>query len=202
LEREAVNPEETGEIQRPDQEATAPEEAADRIITEATETADDIAALAPTRSVRPPQQRPEAPAPRPAETATSAQSADIESALNEAMDAQAPTAPSGPPMTAGERDALRLSVSKCWNVGSLSSDALNTTVVVAVSMAEDGRPETGTIRMLSSSGGNAASARQAFEAARRAIIRCGAGGFDLPREKYAQWREVEMTFNPESMRIR
>jgi hypothetical protein len=42
----------------------------------------------------------------------------------------------------------------------------------------------------------------AFDAARRAIIRCGAKGFDLPAEKYAQWREVEMTFNPESMRIR
>ncbi|MEM6478789.1 MAG: energy transducer TonB, partial [Pseudomonadota bacterium] len=42
----------------------------------------------------------------------------------------------------------------------------------------------------------------AFEAARRAIIRCGAKGFDLPSEKYDQWKEIEMTFNPEQMRTR
>ena len=33
-------------------------------------------------------------------------------------------------------------------------------------------------------------------------LHCGASGFDLPPEKYAQWREIEMTFNPERMRIR
>jgi len=38
-----------------------------------------------------------------------------------------------------------------------------------------------------------------FETARRAIIRCGADGFPLPVEKYGQWREIEMTFNPEGM---
>ena len=48
----------------------------------------------------------------------------------------------------------------------------------------------------------AKKARQAFEAARRAIIRCGAQGFDLPREKYDHWRDIEMVFNPEKMRIK
>ena len=51
-------------------------------------------------------------------------------------------------------------------------------------------------------GGSDTSARQAFEAARRAIIRCGATGYDLPIEKYEQWREIEMTLNPERMRIK
>jgi DhnA family fructose-bisphosphate aldolase class Ia len=69
-------------------------------------------------------------------------------------------------------------------------------------MAETGRPDIASIRMLSHSGGSATAARQAFEAARRAIIRCGADGFDLPREKYEQWRDIEMTFNPEKMRIK
>ena len=77
-----------------------------------------------------------------------------------------------------------------------------TTVVVAVNLSPEGRPESGTIRMLSSSGGSGDAAKQAFEAARRAIIRCGASGFDLPAEKYDQWRDIEMTFNPERMRIK
>ena len=73
-----------------------------------------------------------------------------------------------PPMTQGERDALRVAVQQCWNVGSLSSEALRTTVVVSVEMSQDGRPDSGSIRMVSSSGGGEA-AKQAFEAARRAI---------------------------------
>ena len=93
-------------------------------------------------------------------------------------------------------------MSSCWNVGSLSTEALRTTVVVAVTMAQDGRPDTNSIRMLSSSGGDGASARQAFEAARRAIIRCAGDGYDLPAEKYSHWREIEMTFNPAQMRLR
>jgi hypothetical protein len=111
-------------------------------------------------------------------------------------------APSGPPLTAGEKDALRVSVQRCWNVGSLSSEALRTTVVVGVRMGEDARPVSGSIELLSSSGGSDAAARQAYEAARRAIIRCGANGYDLPKDKYDHWRDIEMTFNPERMRIK
>ncbi|MFT7254284.1 MAG: hypothetical protein ACI81Q_001706, partial [Paracoccaceae bacterium] len=59
-----------------------------------------------------------------------------------------------------------------------------------------------SIRMIGSEGGSDAAARQAFEAARRAIIRCGASGYNLPSDKYDQWRDIEMTFNPEGMRLR
>ena len=105
-------------------------------------------------------------------------------------------------MSAGEKDALRVAVSGCWNVGSLSSEALGTTVIVSVAMSQDARPSIPSIRMLSFSGGSEAAAGQAFEAARRAIIRCGARGYDLPPEKYDHWRDIEMTFNPERMRIK
>ena len=116
--------------------------------------------------------------------------------------AAAPAKASGPPLSRGEKDALRVAVSDCWNTGSLSSEALRTTVVVAVSMARDGKPDTGSIRMLSFEGGNSAAAERAYAAARRAIIRCGASGYQLPSEKYAQWQSIEMTFNPEKMRIK
>ncbi len=69
-------------------------------------------------------------------------------------------------------------------------------------MKQDGKPDIGSIRMVSFSGGSQQAARRAFDAARRAIIRCGARGYDLPADKYAQWKEIEMTFNPENMRIR
>jgi hypothetical protein len=110
--------------------------------------------------------------------------------------------PSGPPLSAGEKESLRVAVSACWNVGSLSSEALQTTVVVSVAMNPDGTPIIGSISLNGSSGGSNAAAKQAFEAARRAIIRCGARGYQLPADKYGQWQNIEMTFNPEKMRVK
>ena len=214
---EEVVPDEAAEVVREETEGGAPEEATTRIVTEAMEDP----SAAPTTSVRPrtrparPEpapvaETPPAPAPQqqaqpqPAETPSTADA--VNDALRQALEggAASPAAggQSGPPMTSGERDALRVAVQQCWNVGSLSSEALRTTVVVAVSMTEDGRPQPETLRMLGHEGGSADAARQAFESARRAIIRCGANGFNLPRDKYDQWREIEMTFNPENMRIR
>ena len=85
-------------------------------------------------------------------------------------------------MTEGEKDALRVAVQQCWNVGSLSSEALRTTVTVGVSVAQDGMPDAGSISMIGFEGGSEAAARQAYEAARRAIIRCGENGFSCRRE--------------------
>lgn len=200
-----VSAEEGAEVERETQEATAPEEATDQIVTEAD---DQQTSLAPTRSVRPQARKPR----RVATPATPAQpsqsSGGTESAVNDALaealggaDPAAPVA-SGPPLTPGEKDSLRVAVQGCWNVGSLSSEALKTTVVVAVSLSRDGKPEVNSIRMLSSSGGSAAAAEKAFGAARRAIIRCSKSGYDLPPDKYGQWRDIEMTFNPERMRIK
>ncbi|MEP3296580.1 MAG: energy transducer TonB, partial [Pseudoruegeria sp.] len=111
-------------------------------------------------------------------------------------------APTGPPLTSGEKNNLVSQISQCWNVGSLSSEALRTTVVVAMEMQPDGKPVSSSLRMVSFEGGNDASAGQAYEAARRAIIRCGAKGFELPSEKFDHWQEIEMVFNPERMRFK
>lgn len=219
--QEAVAPDAEGTpTEQESREATAPEEATTEIVTEATR--------APARSSRPPGRRPAAPTPEVAETveteesevpsvrtqqdpapsdpaqADDADAAAIAAAVASAQTAEPTTqsAPSGPPLSAGEEDALRVAVSNCWNVGSLSSEALQTTVIVSVAMNTDGTPINGSITLDSSSGGSDAAARQAFEAARRAIIRCGSTGFALPSEKFAQWQVIEMTFNPEQMRIK
>lgn len=180
-------------------EAAAPQEATTEIVTEAKESP-----LAPASSPRP-RSRPARPE-RVAEEPTPPAPADTDSAVLAALGETPPQAateiPTGPPLTAGEKDALRLAVQQCWNVGSLSTEALRTVVTVAVTMTREGKPDTASIRLIEASGGSDAAARQAFEAARRAIIRCGSRGFNLPVEKYAQWREIEMTFNPEKMRIR
>ena len=59
---------------------------------------------------------------------------------------------------------------------------MRTTVTVRVDMNRDGKPDIKTIKMTGYEGGSEAAAKQAFEAARRAIVRCGSDGFPLPAE--------------------
>lgn len=204
--REAAVPDIAAETATPQEQPTAPQEAISETVPE-DQQADVTTSAAPTRSARPRARpnRPQPPATPNTETATSDGQADaIAAALAEAatVDVAVAQAPSGPPLTGGEKDTLRLAVSACWNTGSLSSEALRSTVVIGFDMREDGKPVTASIRLISSSGGSDGAAKQAFETARRAIIRCGARGYNLPIDKYAHWREIEMTFNPEKMRIK
>lgn len=170
------------------------------------EPVEDAAATAET-----PEDAPEEPAPDTAtEDAVAAalsealaeEAAAEEAAAAEAAAAAASDLPAGPPMTAGEMDALRVAVQACWNVGALSMEALRTTVTVAVSVGQDGVPDAGSIAMIASNGESDTATQQAFEAARRAIIRCGARGFPLPPEKYDQWQNMELVFDPNGMRMR
>ncbi len=191
--QEATTPDAGAEQVREETEATAPEEAATEIVTEAEQS------RAPTRSVRP-ASRPE----RPTRPAADPIADAVAAAVAEATQAPTtPAAPVGPPLTSGEKDALRVAVEPCWNTGALSSEALRVTVVVGVELTQDAKPIQGSIRMVGFSGGSDAAANQAFETARRAILRCGLrDGFGLPAEKFAQWQNIEMTFNPETMRTR
>jgi hypothetical protein len=74
-------------------------------------------------------------------------------------------------------------------------------VTVGFSLGQDGLV-IGDVRMVSASGGNDAQTSTAFQAARRAILRCQSSGYKLPPEKYDQWQNVEITFDPSGMRLR
>lgn len=63
----------------------------------------------------------------------------------------------------------------CWNVGSMSREAARTTVTVGFNLREDGTVQPNSIRSLDP--GSSPSYRQAFEAAKRAILRCGTKGY-------------------------
>lgn len=191
-------PDQNADSQVADKPATAPQQAAPEIVTEAEKPS-----AAPPRSLRPPS-RPKKPTvalakPQPAAPKENAIDDAVAAVVAETSTATA-AAPSGPPLTAGEKDALRVSVSNCWNLGSSSSEALSTTVVVMVDMSREGRPTA--IKLQSSDGPSENATRIAFDAARRAVIRCGASGYKLPSDKYSQWQNIEMTFNPERMRIK
>lgn len=105
-------------------------------------------------------------------------------------------------MSASEVEGLRIAINKCWNVGALSTEALNTVVTLRVEMKEDGKPDYGSITMTDYSGGSAEAAQRAFEAGRSAITRCGKNGFGLDPAKYGQWDVLNLVFDPSGMRMR
>lgn len=198
--REEISEDVTGEVQQEAQEATAPEETTTELVTEA-----DTISAGPSQSLRP-RARPNRPEPQPepepettAETDAPAEDNTADAIAEAVAAAQRPNVPLGPPLTGREMEGLRVAVGSCWNVGTLSTEAQETKVTVFVALARDGKPDPGSIRMVTHSGGSESAARRVFDTARRAILRCGARGFPLPPEKYGRWREIEMTFDPEGM---
>lgn len=207
VEQAAVTPEEAPAETPPveEQEQTAQEEAATEITTEA-----ETPSSAPLTSKRPPARRPsppvataEAPTPEPDPEPVTDTNA-VNTALAEALGGaeSQPDAPVGPPLTGGEEQGFLRQVEQCWNIGTLSTEAQRTIVTIAFSLGEDGKPVSASLKMIGATGGTDTSAKQAYETARRAILRCGRNGYDMPAEKYAHWREVELTFNPEKMRLK
>ena len=178
----------------PSEKAVKEEAAAETKIEEK-----DTPSKAPTRSLRP-KLRPVNTAPTRADS--------VALALQEAMNAPEPvapveqSAPSGPPMTQGERDSLQLAVEACWQVdpGSLSA---NVVITMAMEFTPDGKLVAGSLRMINSEGGSGGAVNTAFQKARGAILRCkNKMGANLPPEKYENWRQIEMRFDPSKMRTR
>ncbi|SPF79978.1 cell envelope biogenesis protein TolA [Pseudoprimorskyibacter insulae] len=199
--QDAARPDETAEQVQDSPEKTAPQEASTQIATEQTPEGQQ---LAPVTSARPKARPPSA---RPTETAEASKADPAKDALNaaleKAMSGNAPQAETrtGPPLTEGERDVLRLAVQDCWTV-DVGSQAASVTVTLGMKMDRDGRVQSGSLKLLSSSGGSGAAAETAFQAARRAVLRCQRDGYELPIEKYDQWKDIEMTFDPATMRLR
>ena len=203
-----------------EEQAAALEEAGTVIETEATEEVVEVPTTAPASSVRP-KSRPvrtaaaevaeevtqpvtEAAAEEPAvDAAAEAIAAALAEATSEdsGVEDGGNTAPQGPPITSGEKDGLRVAVSACWIVdtGSQSADV---TISIGLSMNPDGTVVPGSLELIGAEGGSDDAQRSAFEKARRAILRCEKGGYPLPPEKYEQWKNIEMVFNPDGMRLR
>ena len=184
---------------------TAQEEAAPEIVTEA-----ETPAAAPERSLRPKTRpnRPAAPAvDAQTQTATApaaddATSAAVAAALAAVTQAPQPGNQGGGELSTDAKNGFLRQIGACWSVGSVGSDVLNTVVTVRFSMTNDGRPDTATIEMISHTGGTQGSADIAFRIAKSALVRCTRDGYDLPRDQFETWQNIELTFNPERMRTR
>lgn len=204
-----------------EQDAVAPPEASTQITPEAPEppSAPEPAPVtgAVTSSARPSARpsRPAAPAqptqtaetqPAQTQTQTDTSAADAEAEAIAAALAEAtanspePAVAQGPPMTGSEKESFRVAVNACWNVDP-GAEWARVSVTVGFSLDQTGKV-SGDPSLLSFTGGTDAQAQTAFQAARRAILRCQSAGYQLPADKYDQWQNVEITFDPSGMRLR
>ena len=93
-------------------------------------------------------------------------------------------------------------VERCFNVSAVSLNTSETSVLVGFSILLDGKPDRNSIELILFEGGSQDDAEKLFDTAKRAILRCGISGYDLPRDKYDYWKRVEAKFNSKGMQLK
>lgn len=103
------------------------------------------------------------------------------------------------PLSLSEKDAIRSQIAKCWSVPAGAKDAHELIVTLVIQLAQDG---TVLKVELANSDKDRYSRdtffRAAADSAMRAVHLCSPLK-NLPPDKYATWRDMEMTFDPKEM---
>ena len=105
----------------------------------------------------------------------------------------------GLPMSMSEIDAIRSQIARCWVPPFGGKDAYKLVVTLRQQLASDG--SVLKVDLTSESQARAGSDtffRAAADSARRAVQECSPLK-NLPPDKYATWRDIEMTFDPKEM---
>ncbi len=104
----------------------------------------------------------------------------------------------GEVVTATQIDAIRQKIRKCWIVPAGLKGAKDMVVDIKMEISPDGTVKNAEIvdkaRMAQDNG-----YRTAAENARRAVLDPECNPLPLPKEKYEQWKDLEMSFNPKDM---
>ena len=101
------------------------------------------------------------------------------------------------PLTLEEKAAINFR--PCWVIDP-GARYSRVSVTVDLELTPDGKVAPSSMKLTSFEGGTEADARVAFQNVRRAILRCQKDGYDLPKDKYEQWRYVSVTADPQNMR--
>lgn len=109
-----------------------------------------------------------------------------------------PASKVGDTISTSELDLLRRHLRKCWIVQAGAQNAKDLVVDVDVEIAPDG-----TVTKAKISDAKRAETdgfyRAAAESARRAVLDPKCNPLPLPKDKYDQWKETTLSFNPKDM---
>jgi hypothetical protein len=89
---------------------------------------------------------------------------------------------------------LASAVRPCWNIDALSTAAQNVSLRVSFELNSTRRPVGDSISLVEARGGDERAIQQAFEVARRAILRCGVDGY--PHDLEASEQTLSFSFTP------
>lgn len=105
-------------------------------------------------------------------------------------------ATAAPNLTAEQGARLSHHISACWQ---RAPGAEQVAVTVEIRLSPDRRPTS--VELLRSDAASPAQQASAFEAARRAVLRCAASGegLPLPLSAYDHWKVIHLTFAPEEV---
>ena len=87
-------------------------------------------------------------------------------------------------LTPAEKAAFAATVQTCWN----PAPGLDPSVTISFAMGTDGRPDPDSFAIMGT------AAPDAFDAARRAVLRCAGAGYDLPKDRHDAWDQIQLTF--------
>ncbi len=185
-------PDEAMPLRTPDTETPPADKTATKPVQEAPTT------TKPLRQLRP-AARPAPPKPKPVLDIT-----QIRALLNKTPDTpdeaqpddKVETAAENVKLTFNEIDAFRAQMRRCWNPPSGALNAEDLIVQVRVSLAPNGMILAGP-RVMNRTQLGDPFFRAAAESVLRAIRRCQP--FEMPPEKYAAWRDIELKFDPGKM---
>lgn len=95
------------------------------------------------------------------------------------------------------KQAFRDQISACWVVNT-GGPLLR--ITLEAELRPDGTVVSGSVRLIDAPEAPADDVAYAFQAARRALLRCQGSGYNLPQRHYAQWQTVELVFDATGFR--
>ena len=92
-------------------------------------------------------------------------------------------------LTPAETAAFAAKVQTCWT----PAPGINPRVTISFAMGADGRPDPDSFAIVGT------ASQDAFDAAKRAVLRCAGAGYDLPKDRHDLWDQIQMTFTADGI---
>lgn len=102
------------------------------------------------------------------------------------------------PLSMSEKDAIRSQFIKCWSVPAGAKDTANLVVTLRVQVAADGSVTDAKLAKNEGRYSSDSYFRAAADSAIRAVHKCSPLQH-LPADKYSNWKDMELTFDPREM---
>lgn len=125
--------------------------------------------------------------------------ADLKKDLQKAQGVTTKPHNSSMPLSVSQIDAIRAQIEKCWNIPAGARMAESLIVELEVKLDPSGKVMSA--KALDSGKLSDPFYRAASESAQRAVLNPQCNSFKLPADKYDQWKEMVLRFDPSQMLV-